>query len=422
MVALDDVLVAEGASAKFGDLSALSMRFVQGGRDVYGFALTLMDLNGLLPRRVDDDIMSDANRRLHQPHADAIRDYLWDEPAWVSGAIMVAIDPELIDFQAFSNTDERFGVIRIPLSAIGQLKLFDGQHRRRAIYDLIDERRVQIRDLNEKLGEAKNELEVAKTGGSHTTAIEVLSAQLKEAKGRLDKLQAEAIPVLMFGEVDIESLRQMFSDAAKARPIDALTKSRFDSRDPFNRAAEVVMNSCGLLNGNVEMERSTVSGTSDRLISYNQLATLLRTLQVGYYGRVSKQRALELDTNGELISKPAERFFGFLTRSREEYERLANGEAQPSRERGGTLAFNNTILRVVAATWYEWVVKRDKAEDVLTRLLRDADFTLGRRSMWQMAGLVPEGSRTPISRRQEVVSAINYLLKEALNLEGAQNS
>ncbi len=415
MVALGDVLVAEGASAQFGDLSALAMRFVQGGRNVYGFALTLMDLNGLLPRRVDDDIMSDANRRLHQPHADAIRDYLWNEPAWVSGAIKVAIDPELIDFQAFSNTEERFGVIRIPLSAIGQLKLFDGQHRRRAIYDLIDERRVKIRELNEKFNEAK-------TGGSHTTVIEALSTQLKEANGRFQKLQAEAIPVLMFGEVDIESLRQMFSDAAKARPIDALTKSRFDSRDPFNRAAEVVMNSCGLLNGNVEMERSTVSRTSDRLISYNQLATLLRTLQVGYYGRVSKQRALELDTNGELISKPAERFFGFLIRSREEYERLANGEAQPSRERGGTLAFNNTILRVVAATWYEWVVKRDKAEGVLTRLLRDADFTLGHRSIWQMAGLVPNGLRTPISRRQEVVSAINYLLNEALNLEAAQNS
>ena len=55
-------------------------------------------------------------------------------------------------------------------------------------------------------------------------------------------------------------------------------------------SAEVAMNSCALLNGNVEMERSTVSGTSDKLISYNQLATLLRTLQVGYYGRVSKQR------------------------------------------------------------------------------------------------------------------------------------
>ena len=45
--------------------------------------------------------MSDANRRLNQPHADAIRSYLWDQPAWVSGAIMVAIDPELIDFEGF---------------------------------------------------------------------------------------------------------------------------------------------------------------------------------------------------------------------------------------------------------------------------------------------------------------------------------
>ena len=422
MTTASNVMVAEGTSPQFGDLSAQAMRFVQGGRDVYGFALTLMDLNGLLPRRVDDDIVIHANRRLHQPHADAIRGYLWDQPAWVSGAIMVAIDPELVDFEAFPNTEDHFGVIRIPLAAIGQLKLFDGQHRRRAIYDLIDERRVQIRDLGEKLKEAKAELKEANAEGRDSAVIEQLSVELDTTKSRLHQLESEAIPVLLFGEVDMQSLRQMFSDAAKARPIDALAKSRFDARDPFNRAAEATMNSCGLLKGNVEMERSTVSGTSDKLISYNQLATLLRTLQVGYYGRVSKQRALELDSSAELISKPAERFFAFLTRARDEYERLANRKAQPSRERGNTLAFNNTILRVIAAVWYEWVAKREKNEDALVKLLKDADFTLGRGSMWQKAGLVPEGSRTPISRRQEVVSAINYLLTEALNLERGKSN
>ena len=51
MTTANHVMVAEGTSPQFGDLSAQAMRFVQGGRDVYGFALTLMDLNGLLPRR-----------------------------------------------------------------------------------------------------------------------------------------------------------------------------------------------------------------------------------------------------------------------------------------------------------------------------------------------------------------------------------
>ena len=404
------VAAVEGTSPNFGDLTAQAMRLVQGGRDVYGFALTIRDLNGLLPRRVDDGIVSDANRRLHQPHADAIRDYLWDQPAWLSGAIMVAIDPGLIDFEAFANTDGRFGMIRIPLAAVGQLKLFDGQHRRRAIYDLVDERRTQVRGLNERLREAESK-------DARGADIDELKQELKSTKGRLEQLESEAIPVLLYGEPDINSLRQMFSDAAKARPIDALTKSRFDARDPFNRAAEAVMNSSGLLDGNVEMERSTVSGTSDKLISYNQLATLLRTLQVGYYGRVSKQRALELEVSAELIIGPAERFFAFLTSARDEYRRLSDGEAQPSRERGNTLAFNNTILRVIAAVWHEWVVKRDKDETVIAELLTDADFSHGRGAIWQEAGLVLEGARTPIARRQEVVSAINYLLAESLKLE-----
>ena len=415
MTTVDAVAVAEGSSPEFGDLSAQAMRFVQGGRHVFGFALTMKDLNGLLPRRVDDEIVRDANRRLHQPHADAIKGYLWDQRAWLSGPIMVAIDPGLIEFDAFDNTDGRFGVIRIPLAAIGQLKLFDGQHRRRAIYDLIDEQRTEIRELREKL-------EGATAGGHDSAVIEELSTELDTTEDRLRELESEAIPVLLFSEANIQSLKQMFSDAAKARPIDALTKSRFDARDPFNRAAELVMNSCDLLNANVEMERSTVSGTSDKLISYNQLATLLKTLQVGYYGRVSKQQALEFDSSAELVTDPGERFFAFLAKARDEYERLGNGEAQPSRERGGTLAFNNTILRVLAAVWHEWVVEREKDEEFLVELLRGADFSLARAALWPKAGLVLAGSRTPISRRQEVVAAINYVLTEALKFERSKQN
>ena len=54
------VTVPEEPSPQFRDLSAQAMRFVQGGRDVYSFALTIRDLNGLLPRRVDDNVVSDA--------------------------------------------------------------------------------------------------------------------------------------------------------------------------------------------------------------------------------------------------------------------------------------------------------------------------------------------------------------------------
>ena len=42
MARANDVMVAKETSPRFGDLSAQALRFVQGGRDVYGFALTLM--------------------------------------------------------------------------------------------------------------------------------------------------------------------------------------------------------------------------------------------------------------------------------------------------------------------------------------------------------------------------------------------
>lgn len=401
-----DVDIPATASPTFGGLAASALSFKQGGRSVYAFSLKLEQLDGLLPQRVDDEVVRDANRRLDRHHADSIHRYLWENGHWISGAVMVAVDPTLVSFEPYRNTDNLFGLLTIPLGALGRLKLFDGQHRRRAVHDLIDERTTRVRELERTIRAAID--------SRHEEGVIVkLREELEGDRDRLRELKHEAIPVLLYGEAEIKSLKQMFADAAKARPIDALTKARFDSRDPFNRAAELVMAGSVILDGHVEMERSTVARTSEMLITFNQLATLLKTILVGYYGRVSRARAIDLDGDLELITAPAERFFKFLTAARDEYSRLADGSAELSRERGATLAFNNTILRVLAAAWQAWVSDREGDEDALIPVLRDADFSIAPNSFWRRAGLISGSSSTPVARRQEVQAAITYVIAEA---------
>ena len=44
-------------------------RFRQGHRDAYYFTLDLATLDGLLPQRIDDSVVREANRRLTPSHA-----------------------------------------------------------------------------------------------------------------------------------------------------------------------------------------------------------------------------------------------------------------------------------------------------------------------------------------------------------------
>ena len=47
----------------------------------------------------------------------------------------------------------------------------------------------------------------------------------------------------------------------------------------------------------VEMNRSTTARTSDKLLTFNQLATNLKTLAYGYFGRASQIRSQEADND-----------------------------------------------------------------------------------------------------------------------------
>ena len=80
----------------------------------------------------------------------------------------------------------------------------------------------------------------------------------------------------------------MFADAAQTKTIERNVVARFDLRDPFNVAALWLEDNSNLFAGRVELERASVPRTSNNIIAINQLAATLKTLEVGYRGRVSK--------------------------------------------------------------------------------------------------------------------------------------
>ena len=361
-------------------------KFRQGGRAVYAFSLDLETLNNLLPDRVDERVVKDANRPLTPSHAKDIQRYLEDRDKWLLGTLLLGISPDAVEFRSYmddQNAVSLVGELQICAEGAASMKMFDGQHRRRAIKDV-------LHDL------------------SHNARYSEKLSSLREA----------SLPVMLYAEDSIEALRQIFADAAQTRTIERNTVTRFDQRDAFNLAALWIAETSDLFAGRVEMERASVPRSSHSIIAINQLAMTLRTLEVGYQGRVSRARNDELMLDLESLYDQCWTWADdFMPAARKEYNDLMAGEIDNSdipQERAKTMAYNATVIRIIAGCYYEWTKAGDDWKR-LANFLVDASMRPGvsEGSLLVDAGLVAPGGISPAAQQGIVVSAIDYIIQQA---------
>lgn len=369
--------------------TTVAHRFQQGGRDVYAFALDLETLDNLLPERVDESVVKDANRPLTASHAKNIQRYLEQRDDWLLGSLLLGISPDAITFQPIREEEgepSSVGELRIQADDAPQMKMFDGQHRRRAIGDALKELSHSKRNLR-----------------------------------KLSTLKEASLPVMVFAEDSIEALRQMFADAAKTRTIERNTVTRFDQTDAFNLAALRIGEESDLFGGRVEMERSTVSRSSHSIIAINQLAMTLKTMEVGYGGRVSKSRndeyMLDLESLHDRCLTWAD---DFMPAARIEYNDLMAGEIDNTdipEKRSETMAYNATVIRILAGCYHKWQLEFGIWKP-LADFLRGASLKPGveRGSLLVEVGAVAPGGTSPIAQRQAMVQAIDYIVRQAREL------
>ena len=367
------------------DVSLPAHRFRQGARDVYAFSLDLRTLDEMLPDRIDDRVVRDANRQLTPSHARKIQTYLQDRDNWLLGTLMLGIDPDAIDFQPYIADDGPMtvGELRITCDCAAKMKIFDGQHRRRAI---------------------KGAMEHMQSEGHRD--------------GNLQSLRESSVPIMLYAEASTDALRQMFADAAQTKTIERNTVARFDLRDAFNLAALWLEENSDLFVGRVEMERASVSRTSPNIIAINQLSATLKTLTVGYKGRVSKDLNESYLLNLEdLYDRCWIWADDFMPAAREEYDELINGEIDNSEipeHRKSTLAYNANIIRLLAGCYHEWVKGgsdwKPLADFIRGGLLQPGS---GEGALLVDAGIVFPGGITPVARSQATERAIDYINRQA---------
>ena len=368
------------------DVVAPAHRFMQGGRYVYSLILDLSSLDRLFPDRVDENLIREANRRLTPKHAQDIQNYLEKQEKWLLGTLMVGVNPDAIKFQPYQGqegTARSVIVGQLSLRSSANIRIFDGQHRRRAIKD----------------------------------ALKSLSDD--RSKGdKLSSLQTASVPVMLYAESGIDRLRQMFADAAKTKIIERNTVAVFDRRDAFNRAAEQLLEISDFFAGRVEIERASVARNSPNLVSINQLASALKTVEVGIKGRISKAANDECLSNlDELVDRCWIWTDEFMPAARQEYDGLLSGEIDNSEipdMRSHTMAFNATSVRILAGCYHLWTKTmsdwKPLAEFIRAASLNPAD---GKSNLLVEAGAVIPGETTPIGRTAHMSKAVDYIIERA---------
>ena len=369
-------------------------RYWQGERCVYYFALDLQSLNGLLPQRVDESLIKGANRRLTPSHAKNIQEYLRERDNWLLGAMLLGISRTGVEFQPYKdengNPSLNFGELRILANSWNTVKIFDGQHRRRAVGDLL--------------------LEYSEDGEEMTRTREAFLRS--------------SVPVVLYAEDDQQSLRQMFADASKTKRIEASTVTVFDQRDALNLAAIHLSENSLLFSGRVEMERTVVATNSSSLLAINQLAAYLKAIEVGIRGRVSRDRNSEyMQDLGSLYERCLEWADVFLPAAREEYDGLMTGEITNNEIpllRNSSLAFSATFMRILAGCYQDWHRRGFGDWSSLAQFVRKSSLRPrgGQGSLLVDAGVMAPGDSSPVARRQEVQGAINYIVANAMPTSG----
>ena len=363
-------------------------RFRQGHRDVYYFTLDLATLDGLLPQRIDDTVVREANRRLTPSHHRDIQQYLEDRPDWLLGALLLGIAPDALEFEPYQDQDgneygPNFGELKIITNRANTMRIFDGQHRRRAIQDTLD-----------RLGNAEDQID------------------------KLTDLQGSSVSIVLYAEDDIGALRQMFTDASRTKRIEANVVTRFDKRDPFNLAAMHLVDASQLFGGRVELDGTTVARGSQTLISVNQLAQALRVMTVGYRSRVSRaQNDLYMQDLDGLYESCLNWSDEFMPNARWEYDGVLSGNIKNEdipAHRAESLAYSTTFMRILAGCYHDWMEEKDDWTP-LAKYLKGARLETGggHGTLLVDAGAMLPGDTAPTGRRQEVEGAIKYIVQHA---------
>jgi hypothetical protein len=374
----------------------LATRYIQGNRTVFDFELPLEAIPQILPVP-DPERPTTGNRKVKPGHAKGFATYVRENEEWVCPALLLRA-PDTFTFETnITLGGVTFGVLGVPRSGRRDLRIIDGQHRILGLH-------YAVEDIARELDDARGRQAAAQRDGNVELAEHV--ARIVE---RLDRqrrrLASEHLAVQVHVETDQKHFEQMFFDVADNQlGITQAVKVRFDSRKVMNRTLDAAQRHA-LLNDRVDQEQDRIGGSNPNLLGARHVVDIVRTVNVGILGRVSRRQEAELD-EGALVQR-AHEFFDILVDAFPELTQVADGQLTPEALRGKSLLGSSTMLRILAGAYYELTEKGysdDEVADLFGKLAPHTSAPLAAGSPWLTirSKVFFANASAPASRHQDM--------------------
>lgn len=366
----------------------------QGGRTVFTVDLSIPQLVATVPKP-DASAPIEGNRRIDPVRAKAFAHYVKARSRWVCPPIILrAPSGEFVwTPKVLHATGTQFGTLSIPRLSRTMLFILDGQHRILGFHMLWE-------DINDEIIKAKSRAARTRNEGDIDIA-NATAARVRQLTKDRDRLAEERVQVQIMITDDPRDFKQVFYDIADhAKGISGAVKVRFDTTKVVNRALDTVLGH-PLLAGRVETESDRITGPN--LLGAKHVSDIIRALQVGATGRITRRLEDELDEK-RVINDSLD-FFSMLCTAFPELSAIRDGNLLPADLRKASLLGSSTFLRVLAGTTHNLIERGVDPVDIieyfaLLRTLLQVPIT--HESPLLMTGCFQPGTSAPSARMGDI--------------------
>jgi Mg2+ and Co2+ transporter CorA len=379
-------------------------RFRQGGRVVYSLELPLRTVVDVISKP-DPHRPTEANRRINDTHARNFGKYVRENPDWIAPALLLRSS----DTFKFDVTEEiagiQFGVLRIPRRSRNDLKILDGQHRILGLHYAAEDIAAELDKQRALLAAARKQ--------DNAELVKLYERKIRELEDQRMRMEREQISIQIYIEDDPEAYKQMFVDIAdNALGITSTIRARFDHRKVVNRALDIVLDHA-LLKGRVDLQQDRVIGPNPHLMGAKHVAEIIRTIQVGISGRISRRQEEEL-READLAEK-TNTFLDILASSFSDLSDVIDGKLTPENLRKTSLLGSTTMLRVLAGVYHELVkeIPEEAVGDYFARLAPHMKAPVTEDSPWvKVPGeIFSPGTYAPKARYQDMQRLVQTIVE-----------
>ncbi|TDB39949.1 MAG: hypothetical protein D9V44_03130 [Actinobacteria bacterium] len=399
------------------DVRYFAARYAQGGRQVYSFDLSLLQLASTLAKPDPAQVL-EGNRRIRISHAEGFSEYLLTRDDWTSPPLLLRAPSGLLKFEPVDTgiRDVQFGVLSVPRLVQDELRIVDGQHRTLGIH-------LAWARILKDLDAARSHL--AKAQKEHDVNLaRHWEKELRRIEEQQERFARERMTVQLVVVDDEDAYKQIFVDIAdNALGIPPSVRARFDRRKIVNRCLPDVMKH-PLLAGHVDEQQDRISSKTPHLMSAKHVTDLIRVLQVGIQGRVSK--LMNENGNEHAIINDSLEFLDVLVASFDDLRGIAEGTVSPAELRRRSLLGSVTMHRVLAGVYRELRNGNGGRAPMNTgeieRYFRSLSMTapVADNSRWYQTGVFAADAMAPTARGGDMQTLVRAMVEWALRGHGPE--